>query len=96
MKVILSPQARGDLRAIRKYIAQDDPAAADRVVHELLRQTRRLILRQWIGRPYEGEDRRVLSVPRYSYLIYFDIDPDRQEVQILTYWHTSRLPPGFL
>ena len=93
MKVVLSPRARNDLHAIKSYIAKDNPRAADEVVQELLRQTSRLEKRQWIGRAYEGEDRRVLSVPRYSYLIFFDIDPDHQTVEILTYWHMSRLPP---
>jgi toxin ParE1/3/4 len=41
-RYVLSPQARDDLLELRDYIAQDNPAAARRVLNELREAMRRL------------------------------------------------------
>jgi toxin ParE1/3/4 len=66
-RVILSPEARRDLRAIRDHIAQDDPRAARRVVTRLRDIARMLSGAGAMGRarPELGTDIRSFVADRY-------------------------------
>lgn len=49
MRYVLTPQARDDLKEIRRYIADDNPEAAVRVVQGLLKRCRMLAERPYLG-----------------------------------------------
>jgi plasmid stabilization system protein ParE len=94
MRVILSPQARGDLQQIRVYITHYNAQAAHRVVAQILTTAEILADHPWAGRVYEGDVRR-LPVLRYPYCLYYRIEELKQRVEIATILHTSRKPPIF-
>ena len=50
MRYVLTPQAKDDLKEIRRYIADDNPDAAIRVVHALLKRCRGLAERLSFGK----------------------------------------------
>jgi plasmid stabilization system protein ParE len=95
MKVILSPRARDDLRQIQTYIAYDNVSAAARVASRIRGAVAMLQDHPELGQVYESGPERRLSVPSYPYCIYYDFDEPAGQVNILTIWHTSRLPPAF-
>jgi toxin ParE1/3/4 len=66
-RLVIAPEARQDLRAIRGYIAKDDRKAADRFVTRLRDMARMLAGAPAIGRerPELGNDLRSFVVDRY-------------------------------
>ena len=96
MKIIFAPRVYGQLEDIYSYIAEDDPAAARQVIAAIRAGIDRFELRPLSGRPWEGQTRRILSIPKYRYLIYVDVDQEAETVEVLNVWHMSRLPPDFL
>lgn len=86
----LSP-ALPDLDGIRRYIAQDNPKAARKVITKVRRQTRILIEHPLAGRPGRAEGTRELLINPYPYIATYRVEDD--EVQILAVVHTSRRWP---
>lgn len=88
MKIRLTPEARSDLAQIREYIAQDRPAAAERVLARL--QQTILLLGSFpeIGPRWKGTDERAFSVSGLPYRVHYRIDPEY--LVILTVVHTRR------
>ena len=66
-RLVIAPEARQDLRAIRDYIAEDDPKAARRFVIRLRDMARMLAGASAIGRarPEIGAGIRSFVVNRY-------------------------------
>ncbi|WP_244422091.1 type II toxin-antitoxin system RelE/ParE family toxin [Bradyrhizobium sp. ORS 285] len=65
MTPIWSPQAIADLVALRAYIAQDDPAAAQRVALHILRNVETLLAnRPQMGRHGRVQGTRELVIPK--------------------------------
>lgn len=95
MKIRYAPRVYRQLDAIYTYIAEDNPAAAQRVLAAIRASISRFETHPMTGRPWEGERRRILSLPKYRYLIYVDVDLETETVEILNIWHMSRLPPTF-
>jgi len=62
MTIIYSARSLRHIKAIHDYIAQHDPAAADRTVERLREATRRLQTLRYSGRP-GPHGTRILSVP---------------------------------
>lgn len=96
IRVIWSPQALQDLRAIIEYIRQDSPQAADRVARVIRNGTQRLTRFPMSGRLLpEFPESALREVLVRSYRIIYDPTADR--VEILTVVHGSRdlpaLPP---
>lgn len=74
-RYVLSPEAGDDLREIRDYIAQDDPAAARRVLTDLRTAMRRLVQPE-VGHLREDlADEALRFWPVHSYLIIYRADP---------------------
>jgi toxin ParE1/3/4 len=88
MKLRFSRQARADLRGIRSYIAERDPAAANRVMARLGEVLAKVALNPNIGRRSDRENLHVFSVRTYPYRIYYTIQSD--EVRIAHIRHTAR------
>ncbi len=95
-KVRWTPDALGDLAEIGEHIAQDDPDAAFKVGSQLLDHVRLLEGFPNIGPAYRWRhDGRVREILCLSYRIFYRVDDERKQVEILNIWHTSRAEPDF-
>jgi plasmid stabilization system protein ParE len=90
-KVILSRPAIRDLAGIARYIAADDPAAAERVGLELVALAESLATMPSRGRVLRGRpgSRRLVSSP---YLVTYRIDEAKCIVYVQRFWHAKRDP----
>ena len=95
MKIAWSPEAIEDLAAVRAYIADDDPAAARRVVLRIIDAIERLLVQHPdLGRPGRVPGTRELIGPRMPYVIPYRVAGE--DVQILRVYHGARRwPNGF-
>ena len=84
-----------DLDDIAAYIGQDSPAAAARVVLELVDQAQALLSRHGaLGRPGRVLGTRELVIQGLPYIIPYRVRD--HDVEILRVLHTSRRWPGKL
>ena len=88
MKIRFLSVAFRDLEAIEKYIARENPAAAQRVVGRIARQIDKLNHIPYLGRPGDVPGARVLVVPRLPYVVIYEIAGS--EVVILGVMHGAR------
>lgn len=93
MRLRWTRRAERDLEDIAAYIGQDSPAAAARVVLELLDQAETLLpANPAIGRPGRVTGTRELVIGEMPYVIPYRVcDGD---IEILRVLHTSRRWPG--
>ena|SRR5437660_6449293 len=88
-EVIFSARSRTDLEQIVKYIARDDPAAAERFGSKLIAQAGSLADAPEMGpRLPQKPDSRFFPVG--SYLIIYRLDTEQRVVRILRFWHAAR------
>jgi len=80
MDIEWSRRARGDLRDIAAYIAQDNPDAADCVTDRIVAATETLSTFPSIGRPGRIDGTRELVVSGTPYIVPYRIRPDRVEL----------------
>jgi toxin ParE1/3/4 len=82
-ELFVSHRADADLRDIWRYIATDDPAAADRVLLRLDERTQVLQRFPRIG-PARGDIRKGLRMPvEGNYLILYEFNARRDEIEII-------------
>jgi addiction module RelE/StbE family toxin len=87
--------AERDLDDIAAYIGQDSPAAAARVVLELIDQTEKSLSRHVaLGRPGRVLGTRELVIRNLPYIIPYRVRDNN--IEILRVLHTSRRWPGNL
>lgn len=87
--------AERDLDDIAEYIGLDSPAAAARVVLELIDQTETLLTRHVaLGRPGRVLGTRELVIQGLPYVIAYRVRDN--DIEILRVLHTSRRWPGNL
>jgi toxin ParE1/3/4 len=92
MIVEWSQRAADDLAALRAFIAEDNPAAAQRVVLRIIRGIEQLLANQpQMGRPGRVPGTRELVVPRTPYVIPYRIRNNR--LQVLRVYHGARKWP---
>ncbi len=92
MIVQWSPQAIDDLASLRAYIAEDNPAAAKRIVRQIIRNVDQLLSGQpEMGRPGRVPGTRELVVPRTPYIVPYRVRDSR--IQILRIYHAARRWP---
>ena len=91
-KVIFAPQAIEQLEQIVRYIAQDDPIAADRFGNYLLDRAELLADFPELGTQYRKQPdvRRVVCKP---YFIYYRLCRHERVIEIMDYWHSARREP---
>jgi toxin ParE1/3/4 len=87
MKLIYHSGALRDLKSIQLYIAENDPAAADRVIARSEQVADLLSTQPHLGRPGRS-GARFLSVAGAPYVIIYRIVSDI--VRIYAIFHTSR------
>ena len=84
--------AEGDLEAIAGYIGQDSPAAAPRVVLELLDQVESVLARNpAIGRPGRVLGTREFVIAGLPYILAYRVRGT--DLEILRVLHASRRGP---
>jgi len=90
-EVIFSARSRTDFEQIVRYIARDDPGAAERFGLKLIAQAESLA-----DAPEMGPGPRLTQRPstRFfpvgSYLIIYRLDEGLRAVRILRFWHAAR------
>ena len=95
MRLRWTSLAERDLDEIARYVGQDSPAAAARVVLELIDQVERLLPEfPSIGRPGRVLGTRELVIGDLPYIIAYRVR-DR-DLEVLRVLHTSRAWPGDL
>jgi toxin ParE1/3/4 len=94
-KVILSRPALRDLGEIARYIAQDNPTAAERVGSELVSLAESLAVMPRRGGQLRARPgvRRLVSEP---YLVTYRIDETQRVVYVHRFWHARRDPQSWL
>jgi len=92
MNIIWSPEAIQDLIALRAYIAEDDPAAARRVVLRIVHDIEQLLPdHPHMGRPGRVPATRELLNPQTPYIIPYRVQ--QGTIQILRVYHGARRWP---
>ena len=92
MRIVWSPEAIGDLLALRAYIAEDDPAAARRVAERIVSLVETLLAdNPAIGRPGRVSGTRELVVTRTHYVVPYRVKD--ATIQVLRVYHGARRWP---
>jgi len=92
MKVLWSPEAIQDLTALQSYIAQDNPAAAQRVALRIIETVEHLLPdNPHMGRPGRVPGTRELVIPRTPYIVPYRVH--RHALEILRVYHAARRWP---
>jgi toxin ParE1/3/4 len=91
MTLRFTPRARNDLRDILKYIANENPAAADRVRLAFMDAIKLIGTRPHLGiRSSKVAELRSRLVRRYPYRIHYRIEGD--DLWIVHIRHSARRP----
>ncbi len=92
MTPIWSPEAIADLAALRAYIEQDDPAAAQRVALHIIRNVEMLLQHNpEMGRPGRVPGTRELVIPKTPYIVPYRLAGNT--IQVLRVFHGARRWP---
>jgi len=95
MNIVWSPEAIEDLAALRTYIAEDNPAAARRVVLQIIQTIEQLLSdNPQIGRAGRVPGTRELVIPRTPYIVPYRFQ--RATIQVLRVYHGARRWPDSL
>jgi toxin ParE1/3/4 len=93
MNPIWAPEAIADLAALRAYIAQDDPAAAQRVALHIIHSVETLLPNSpEMGRPGRVPGTREVVIPRTPYIVPYRLVGNT--IQVLRVFHSARQWPG--
>jgi addiction module RelE/StbE family toxin len=92
LRVSFTPQAQDDLEAIRDWIAEDNRAAADRVVSRIVQTAMMFGPFPFLGRAGQVDGTREFSVVGLPYLIVYAVASE-SEIDVLTVLHTRRRYP---
>ncbi|MGH8616950.1 MAG: type II toxin-antitoxin system RelE/ParE family toxin [Burkholderiales bacterium] len=90
-ELLWSRRAARDLLEIDEYITREDPAAADRVVRHLLRQSRLLETDALLGKRRFAGPHRELILSRYPFSIIYRVA--REAVIVVRVLHQRRQFP---
>jgi len=89
MTPVWSPEAIADLVALRAYIEQDDPAAAQRVALHIIRNIEMLLPKSpEMGRPGRVPGTRELVIPGTPYIVPYRLVGNT--IQVLRIFHGAR------
>ena len=93
-KILYNEDALADLEAILDYIGADNPRAAEQFGTALLNHVELLQNFPRLGSPVPRSPkiRKILHSP---VRVYYRIHEDRQIIEVLYFWHSSRSDPRF-
>ncbi len=83
-----SELALADLTAIADHLAEQDIDLAIRVVEAVQQSVARLAIYPRSGSPLDLHNARKISVPRFRYVVIYELDGDA--VVVSRVWHMSR------
>ncbi len=94
-KVIFSAQSNLDLGQVVGFLAQKNPAAAERLGHALVDHALLLGVMPLIGAPVRERPqvRRIFHRPWF--LLYYRVDDNARVVEIVRFWDVRQNPTGF-
>lgn len=94
-KVILAARANDDLAKIVRFLAQKNPAAAERLGHALLDEALSLAHLPGRGVAVRGRPgyRRILHRPWF--LIYYRVDEAKRLIEVARIWDGRQNPADF-
>lgn len=90
--VVWTRRARRNLDDIGDYIAQDEPAAAERIVRHIVERASGLAIYPLIGRVGRVEGTRELVITGTPYIVIYRV---KERVEILRVRHGARRWPLF-
>ncbi len=89
MNILWSPEAVEDLTSLRSYIAEDDPAAARKVVLHIMHSIQQLLPdNPQMGRPGRVPGTRELVISKTPFIMPYRLQ--RNLIQILRVYHGAR------
>jgi toxin ParE1/3/4 len=92
MTPVWSPEAIDDLAALRAYIEQDDPAAAQRVALHIVRNVETPLPNNLdMGRPGRVPGTRELVIPKTSFIVPYRVVGNA--IEVLRIFHGARRWP---
>jgi toxin ParE1/3/4 len=89
MKLRFTPRALENLDVISEYLRSKKPVGSRHVRAAIYETLRSLILFPRLGRLQKAERVRKIVTRKYSYLIYYTIDADAEEIIILNIKHPA-------
>src|SRR5258705_3145467 len=93
-QIIWSDTAIADLREICAHIARDNSSAALRLGQGILAHVCILATFPLIGPAYpRGARGKLREIVYRPYRIFYDVDEEKQRVEILHIWHGARQEP---
>jgi toxin ParE1/3/4 len=93
-QVVWTEPAVADLEAITRHIATQSPTAADRVGNSILEHVEILRSFPFIGPVYPSDPRETTrEIVCMKYRIFYRVNEEQKQVEILTVWHGSRQEP---
>ena len=93
-EVVWTDPALGDAEGIWRYIAQDDPEAADRIRDGLFAQSELLSRHPYLGAVYDRDrSGRTRETSHHVYRIFYEVFEDRKRVEILHVRHGRQAEP---
>lgn len=94
-RIIWTRSALEDLRELVRYIAADDPIAAERFGNAIIRRVEGMKTFPRIGRvvPEIGDDliREIILAP---YRVVYQLDDSSEEIAVVRVWHGARGEPN--
>ncbi|MGJ0396385.1 MAG: type II toxin-antitoxin system RelE/ParE family toxin [Methylocystis sp.] len=95
MKIVWAPEAIDDLAALRAYISQDNPPAAQRLALHILDTVETVLAENpHIGRPGRVPGTREFVIDKSPYIIPYRVKDNA--LQILRVYHGARRWPDTL
>lgn len=92
MTPVWSPEAIDDLAALRAYIEQDDPAAAQRIALRIIHNVETVLpANPEMGRPGRVPGTRELVIPRTPFIVPYRVQG--RTLQVLRVFHGARRWP---
>jgi toxin ParE1/3/4 len=93
-KIIFSDPAIEDLGGIVRFIARDNPIAANQFGNKLLNSVRHLAAFPRIGRVVpEQSDENIREIVFADYRIFHRVKDEQRTVEIVRFWHGARGNP---
>ncbi|MGD0298361.1 MAG: type II toxin-antitoxin system RelE/ParE family toxin [Bryobacteraceae bacterium] len=93
-KVLYHQDALADLEEIFDWSREKHPETTEQFANDLFDHIELLRALPYVGTPMKGHPqlRRLLHSPLY---VYYRINENREAIEILHFWHSSRKEPGF-
>jgi toxin ParE1/3/4 len=90
MKLVWSPTSKRHLVAIKEYLVDRNPKAAESVILAIQSSAKALKKTPFIGRPGRVEGTRKLVIQKTSFIVVYSVT---ERVEILAVIHSSRMWP---